>query len=117
MEMENRPRPDWGGGDLDRPNGGCCEHGGALGNAGNGHGTDYGGVEGCGMGSWGLDGYPLATVYAPCQLFHELYTPEEALGRGTLFRELDLPLEAVGDVAPAGMPMGRVCSLTERRGV
>jgi len=49
-------------------------------------------VEGCGDGSWGLVGYPLAMVYAPCQGYHALYDPATALTRGTLFTELDLPL-------------------------
>lgn len=45
---------------------------------------------------WGLADHPLAMVYAPCQGFHDLYDPDTALVRGTLFTELDLPLEAVG---------------------
>ena len=45
---------------------------------------------------WGLGGHPLAMVYAPCQGFRDLYDPETALERGTLFSELDLPLEAAG---------------------
>ena len=44
---------------------------------------------------WGLATYPLAMVYAPCQGFHSLYDEETALSRGTLFSELDLPLEVV----------------------
>lgn len=41
--------------------------------------------------------YPsLAMVYAPYQEFRMLYGHEEALSRGTLFRELDKPLEAGG---------------------
>ena len=41
--------------------------------------------------------YPsLAMVYAPKQSFRMTYSPEEALGRGTLFRELDKPLEVGG---------------------
>lgn len=47
----------------------------------------------CGENSWGLDGYPLAMVYAPCQTFRNLYDLETALERGTLFSELDLPIE------------------------
>ncbi len=50
------------------------------------------GQEGCGEGSWGLSGYPLAMVYAPCQDFRALYDPATGLSRGTLFSELDLPL-------------------------
>ena len=38
----------------------------------------------------------LAMVYAPHQAFRELYDKEEALSRGTLFRELDKPLEVGG---------------------
>ncbi len=53
---------------------------------------------------WGLADHPLAMVYAPCQGFHALYDPETALQRGTLFSELDLPLEAVnhGGVTACG---------------
>lgn len=47
----------------------------------------------CGHSSWGLVRYPLAMVYAPCQNFGGLYDPDTALERGTLFAELDLPLE------------------------
>ena len=50
------------------------------------------GHEGCGDGSWGLNGYPLAMVYAPCQTFCALYDPTTALKRGTAFSTLDLPL-------------------------
>ncbi len=42
-------------------------------------------------GSFGLEGYPLCMVYAPLQSFGNLYEPEDALKRGTLFREMDLP--------------------------
>ena len=38
----------------------------------------------------------LAMVYAPCQGFRMMYSPEEGLSRGTIFRELDKPLEAGG---------------------
>lgn len=50
----------------------------------------------CGENSWGLDGYPLAMVYAPCQPFRNLYDLETALERGTLFSELDFPIETAG---------------------
>lgn len=39
----------------------------------------------------GVNGLPLGMMYAPMQEFRQLYTPEEALCRGTLFCELDLP--------------------------
>lgn len=38
-----------------------------------------------------VDGLPLGMTYAPMQVFRKIYTPEEALGKGTLFCELDLP--------------------------
>ena len=41
--------------------------------------------------SWGLVGYPLASVYAPLQEFRALYDRETALHKGTVFSELDLP--------------------------
>ncbi len=41
--------------------------------------------------TWGLTGYPLASVYAPLQNFTELYDIDTALTRGTVFSELDLP--------------------------
>lgn len=44
---------------------------------------------------WGLANHPLAMVYAPCQHFEGLYDPDTALLRGTLFSELDLPLEVI----------------------
>ncbi len=36
----------------------------------------------------------LAMVYAPIQTWGDLYTPDEGLTRGTLFRGLDKPFEA-----------------------
>ena len=44
-------------------------------------------------GGWGLEEHPLAMVYSPCQAWRDVYAPEVALGRGTLFSELDLPFE------------------------
>ena len=41
--------------------------------------------------SWGLKNYPLAMVYSPIQDFDNLFDTEQALDRGTLFSELDLP--------------------------
>ena len=50
---------------------------------------------GCGEGAaektWGLRGYPLASVYSPLQDWREIYDPDTALKRGTVFKELDLP--------------------------
>ena len=42
---------------------------------------------------WGLLDHPLAMVYAPYQFFREVYSPDVALSRGTMFAELDLPFE------------------------
>ncbi len=39
----------------------------------------------------GLSGFPLAMVYSPYQQFDNLYEPEEAICKGTLFAELDKP--------------------------
>lgn len=38
-----------------------------------------------------LAGSPLAMVYSPDQEWRELYSDDEALNRGTLFKELDKP--------------------------
>ena len=38
----------------------------------------------------------LAMVYVPLQSFRGTYSPEEGLAHGTLFRELDKPLEVAG---------------------
>ncbi len=46
-----------------------------------GHGFDPGVV----------DALPLAMAYVPRQKWRNAYSPEEALSRGTLFAELDLP--------------------------
>lgn len=87
-------------GDANRPNGGCgCgghdhDHDHDHDHVDNGGCKDHEchGHDGCGEGSWGLNEYPLAMVYAPCQSFRGLYDPATALHRGTLFTELDLPL-------------------------
>lgn len=52
--------------------------------------------EGCAMGACGCnsgEGRQLAMVYAPMQCFRILYSHSDALMRGTLFEELDKPLE------------------------
>ena len=41
--------------------------------------------------TWGLAEYPLAMVYAPLQVFRNLYDQDTALKKGTLFDELYLP--------------------------
>lgn len=54
---------------------------------------------GCGENSsstWGLRGYPLAQVYSPLQNFTEIYDCENALTRGTIFAQLDLPFVCGG---------------------
>ena len=44
-----------------------------------------------GRKTWGLTGYPLASVYAPLQSFNRLYDMDTALKNGTVFEELYLP--------------------------
>lgn len=41
----------------------------------------------------GLDDRQLAMAYVPYQRWRMLYEPDKALARGTLFEELDKPLE------------------------
>ena len=41
--------------------------------------------------TFGLEGYPLASMYAPLQEFRNLYDKETALREGPLFSELNLP--------------------------
>lgn len=41
-----------------------------------------------------MKGMPIAMAYVPWQQWCNLYEPKEALKRGTIFRELDLPFEA-----------------------
>lgn len=38
-----------------------------------------------------INSLPLAMAYVPMQQFRCLYSPEEALNAGTLFKELDMP--------------------------
>lgn len=40
-----------------------------------------------------LGSLPLAMAYVPMQQWNSTYSPSEALERGTLFPELDLPFE------------------------
>ncbi len=68
------------------------------------------GNNGCGNGCADHDGHvddamlasackgnaSLAMVYSPYQHFHMLYSANEALSRGTMFRELDKPWKAGG---------------------
>ncbi len=56
----------------------------------------------CGENSWGLDSYPLAMVYAPCQAFGNLYDLDTALKQGTLFSELDLPIQTANGTGGKG---------------
>lgn len=58
------------------------------------------------MQTWGLENYPLASVYSPIQIWRNLYEPEEALNQGTLFKELDLPFMC-GDRSVGGGCCGK----------
>ena len=64
-----------------------CMHG-----AGCTHGETCGGS----CTRWGLHDHPVAMVYSPCQPWNNVYKPEIALERGTVFKDLDLPFEAAG---------------------
>lgn len=44
-----------------------------------------------GRQTFGLEGYPLASMYAPLQKFKDIYDKETALSEGTVFAELNLP--------------------------
>ena len=66
---------------------------------GNGNGT-VGGVMDGGMSCPGTDlggSRQLAMVYSPYQCWRMLYLPDKALMRGTMFEELDKPLEECGN--------------------
>ena len=39
----------------------------------------------------GLEEYPLASMFAPLQVWRNLYDTETGFSRGTIFKELDLP--------------------------
>ena len=43
-----------------------------------------------------LSDKPLGYAYVPIQRWRMLYTPEQGLGRGTIFEELDMPMEVYG---------------------
>lgn len=96
-------------------NGGCGRmgNGNGCGNTsrermGNGNGCGHtGNGRGCGNAEngnrgWGLHDHPLAMVYSPYQHFRDTYTPDIALGRGTLFSELDLPFEGYNNKRNGG---------------
>jgi len=40
---------------------------------------------------------PLAYAYVPIQRWRMLYEPLQGLGRGTIFEELDMPMEVYGN--------------------
>ena len=44
-----------------------------------------------------MDGLPLAYAYVPIQKWRMLYSTDNALGRGTMFEELDKPMEVYGN--------------------
>lgn len=57
--------------------------------------TDQSPTENIGV-NYGLTGFPLASVYAPLQIFTDIYDCETGLTRGTIFSELDLPFVCGG---------------------
>lgn len=74
----------------------CCERGNGAKRADGGYSRRNGGGTGENDQNnigWGLYEYPLAMVYSPYQLWRNTYKEDDALSRGTLFNELDLPFE------------------------
>ena len=57
----------------------------------------------CPSSKLGLDGYPLAMVYSPIQRWGDLYCESEGLARGTIFKQLDLPLEVAKNNGRGGV--------------
>lgn len=53
--------------------------------------------------TWGIEGYPLASLYAPLQEWRNIYDDDTAFEKGTIFKELDLPYTGV-------RPNGGVCN-------
>ena len=72
---------------------GDTPHGARGTNIGMGSSCRYEPTVKCPDSKYGLDGYPLAMVYAPVQEWTQLYCESEGLKRGTIFKQLDLPLE------------------------
>ena len=69
-----------------------------------GEGADGGSAAGrCSEGGCGtdrgvaMDDLLLAYAYVPVQKWRMLYSVEDALGRGTMFEELDKPMEVYGN--------------------
>lgn len=85
--MENKEifYPVFGGGCRCRRSSGCGECGGENGN-----------TPPCASGHDPLMGMSLAMVYSPEQAFENLYEPDEALLRGTVFIALDKPFYGDG---------------------
>ena len=50
--------------------------------------------DGSGDLGWGLKEHPLAMVYSPYNHWRNMFTPDVALEKGTMFAELYFPFEA-----------------------
>ena len=74
--------------------GGCRAEGGTSESSGNNGGCSS--PEGMGMMNGGANAR-LAMAYLPMQCWRKLYSPDYGLTRGTIFEELDLPLEVSAD--------------------
>ena len=85
------------GGVTDGEMNGCgCQNGNNNGNNGNVGGITAGNNHTCGGSGNCLDEMKLAYVYAPNQVFRMLYSANDAMKHGTLFEELDKPMEVYG---------------------
>lgn len=93
-------KPDMNGRSVTQvfSSGGCgCKDRGRMYPDNNNSMVPGGNCEGCRYGeskTWGVKDHPLAIVYSPIQEWCELYDIEMGLTRGTIFKQLDLPLEA-----------------------
>ena len=89
------PRTSWS-----KQRGGCT---GGSSVGGTGSGTSNGELiqNGCGPTELGcsacLDDMPLAYAYVPMQRWRMLYSMDKGLMRGTIFEELDKPVEVYGN--------------------
>lgn len=50
----------------------------------------------CTVKNSGIDSMPLAMAYVPRQVWRDIYGDDDALMRGTIFGELDLPFKGAG---------------------
>ena len=72
---------------------GCSQSGGCDRRGGCGSENGTGGMTNGQCNANDFENARLAMAYVPMQVWRMLYSPDSALMRGTMFEELDLPLE------------------------